>query len=806
MKIIYISVTCLLMNVLCVFNLQAQTGYRISGLVTDSATQKVLDFVTVNLKSDQDATSRTLISKDDGTFAFTGLKAAKYSVSVISMGYRSKTVSVELSADKDLGTIQLLPVSGSLAEVVISGQKPLIRQEADRISYNLQADPDSKGSSVIEMMRKIPYLSVDGDENVMMKGNTNFKVFINGKPSGMMERNFKEILKSMPAATIERIEVITNPPSKYDAEGLAGIINIITQKRVGNGYNASININERFPVGGPGAGTSFIYRQGKFGLSLLGGGSLSDLPVNTNSAGRTTSGSIPTTLIQSGSKESDGRNGYGGSELSYELDSLNLLSAQFNISGSRSAGVNTLSSLLTNSGGTLQGFDLDNNTLNKGNGMDATLNYQLGFKANKNELLTFSYRYMNYGGDQNNDLGIINRINYTTPDYKQISSDEAKEQTYQIDYVHPVKKVNIELGVKAILRDNVSDYQYLFKSGGMFVLDPTRTNTFNNEQNILAGYNSYRFSLKKWNFQAGIRVEKTIVHANFISAAATVNQNYFNVVPTVSASTKFKDQSSMNFGFSQRVSRPGIKRLNPFVDDTNPGFETTGNPNLRADRINAFQAGYSRSKKISLNLGMEIDAANKLTLPVARFDAARNVTVTTQENNGDVLAIVTNANINYPVTKKLSLSLNGNAIRFWITGKDNGAKTTNNILLHSLTLSSGYRFDSGWRISGSLTEVSRNPTGFQGSTNGMVTSSLGLNKDIVKDKLSFSATGRNLFNKYRNNSIETTGTDFSQFSESRDYFRAFSTSLNYRFGKLKEGIKKNKREIKNDDVSNKQGM
>ncbi len=173
-----------------------------------------------------------------------------------------------------------------------------MKQEVDRISYDLQADPESKVFSVLDMMRKVPLLSLDADNNILLKGNSDFKILINGKPSSMVERNYKEILRTMPASSIERIEVITTPPAKYDAEGLAGIINIITNKKLDNGYNGSLNFSERFPNGGPGFGGSFSAKFGKIGMSAFGGASIFKSPQIINSTSRNTFGDENTILTK----------------------------------------------------------------------------------------------------------------------------------------------------------------------------------------------------------------------------------------------------------------------------------------------------------------------------------------------------------------------------------------------------------------------------------------------------------------------------------------------------------------------------
>ena len=691
-----------------------------------------------------------------------------------------------------------------LKEVSITGKKAIIKQKSDRIIYNLQADPDSKGSSVLNMMRKIPYLSVDGGDRVLLKGNSNFKVLINGKPSGILENNLTDLLKSMPASTIQSIEVVTIPPSKYDAEGLAGIINIITSKKEDNGYNGTLNVNGQFPAGGPGAGGSFTLKQGKLGISAFGGASLSDIPETDNSMRRTTTGAEASLLTQSGTTKSNTKGGYLGTELSYEPDSLNLFSGRFNFYGNHSEGSGKQVFSLNEAGEDLQQYGLDQHNNGNTNVIDASVNYQLGAKADKNRLLTFSYQYSaNKRGQFSRNL-IINPVNFSMPGYRQDNRERSSEQTVQIDYVYPLKKLSIEGGVKGIFRDQESNFQYLSfnAQSQQFELRPENSDLFNYTQNVFSAYNSYVLNIKSWSFQWGVRIEQTVIDADYLYSASKAEQNYFKVIPYMSINKNFASGNSLNLGFTQRIKRPGINRLNPFVNRLNPNFETTGNPDLLAVMVNDMQAGYTISGKTGLTVGVDYSFLRNADLAVASFDPLTQITRTTYRNTGRIDGLSTFVNINCPLTKRWNISFNGNLIYFWIAGESEGLYVQKKLLTYAANISTAYSVGQGWRLNGALNVMSRNPTGFQGTTNGMVSSSLSVNKDLIKDKLSVSAVISNPFVKYRDAKTFTSGTNFSQTAIARNYFSSYRMSLNYNFGGLKGKIRKNKREISNDDLSN----
>jgi len=261
----------------------------------------------------------------------------------------------------------------------------------------------------------------------------------------------------------------------------------------------------------------------------------------------------------------------------------------------------------------------------------------------------------------------------------------------------------------------------------------------------------------------------------------------------------FKDHSGLNFGFSQRVKRPDINRLNPFVDRSNPDFITSGNPNLKRVVINTAQIGYHFTKKATVNISLAFNSANGLDLPIAIFNPVNNVTSTTYQNIGNVTGLGGNVNINYPITKQWNFTLNGNSQYFWLSGPVNGIMQNNDFVTLSISTTTGYSFNNGWRANVTVAINGRNPTGLQGSSNGFTSSSVSVNKQIVKNKLTFSAAARNPFEQYRTSTTLTNGSDFTQTNVNQVYFRSFSASLNYNFGKLKDGVKKNKHGINNDD-------
>jgi ferric enterobactin receptor len=762
---------------------------EISGIVADQATKLPLSYVTVRLKTADGTLLKTMLTLNNGSFLFTDLKPEQYQLTLSALGYEG----LQLPA-KGRDTLYLQPKENGLKEVSITADRPIIKQKAGKIIYDMQADPDSKNNQLLDMMRKIPYVSLDGDQNLLLKGSPDFRVFLNGKPSGMFARDLKSILKSIPASTVQSIEVMTTPPSKYDAEGLAGIINIITIKKLSNEWNGTLNLNTRFPEASTGAGSSFTFKKDKWGMSAITGGSLNTSPELTSTGFRQTYGANPTDLFQQRSRNPKSKSGYLGTELSYEIDTLNLISARLNTNGNWSENNGVLHSTLMGAGATLQAYDLAERTRANSGGLDFSADYQLGFKADKNRMLTLSYSYQNNKNDPSTEALISNVLNYPNQDYRQEQNDYTKENTVQLDYVYPHKNLTIEMGAKGIFRNNKAD----FKVDN----DPQNSDHLTYKQQVLSAYNSYQLNWKSWNLQAGVRLEHTLIDADFLTNTANVKQNYTNLFPTITISKTLKDGNGINAGFSQRMKRPGINRLNPFVNRINPDFETTGNPDLRPVVVNSISLGYNSSKKLTFNAGMDYSFLNEADLPVSTFDPVSNITRKTYDNSGKLTGLSSFIYLRYPLTSRLDLSLNGRAIYFWMSGEAMGQKTKTELFTWSFNLSSGYNFEGGWRTSANLFLESRNPTGFQGTTNGVLSSSFNLSKTLIKDKLSFGAGINNPFTKFRTNKTVTEGPQFYQTDYSQSYFRSFSVNLNYNFGGLKDNLKKNKRGIRNNDLSN----
>jgi len=778
----------------------------IKGLVTDSATQKPLSYITLALKDSlaQQAIKSSL-TKPDGSFELTQLPVKSYQLVVIAVGYQTKTLILPAFGAGarpviDLGSIALSASSNQLKEVAISASRPLVKQEIDRLSYDVQADPDSKALTAMDMMRRVPLLSVDGDDNIQLQGSGSYRIFINGKPSALLANSPKDVLRSMPANTIQKIEVITTPPSKYDAEGLAGIINIITFKKTTDGYNGTLSTRYSYPYGPSISGTGTV-KSNKFGASaFFGTGRQTTTHVTADNLRQTFDAQQPgvvTSLFKQQVSMSNGGNYlYGGTEMSYELDTLNLLTANLNYSlGKFDQEYSRNTQFYTSN---QQSYLLLSNGGNNWEGIDAGLNYQLGFKRKKDQLLTASYRYSYYLNGQQSNISAVNRANFTNPDYNQKNDAGAREHTFQLDYVHPVSQLTIESGGKVILRRNFSEAsgQQLLASG--YTDDPARRNDFKYSQDVYSLYNSYQLKLSKYTFKAGARLEHTRIDANFITNNTPLELNYTNIVPSVSAMRTLPNNQSLTFGYTSRLERPGIQQLNPFVDRTNVQYISTGNPNLRPVTSYLFELTHTKTGKGTLSNKLSYMYTGNSIIQV--LSVANGVSTNTYDNIGTVKILRWNVSGNYALNNKLNVNFNSGLFYIWVTGPYNGRIYSNQGIRTNTMANLTYKPADTWSF-GLLGGYNRRYILLQGSSNDFVYSTVSCSKSFFNKNATITAVVNNPYQKIFAFTQYSDTPDFYQSNTSYQIYRTFNISFSYKFGRLSSDIKKNKRSINNDDKS-----
>jgi hypothetical protein len=788
---------------------QNQDGLiRIKGVLKDSASTKSLAYVLVGVReSDKKDLIKTVYTKEDGSFEITGLQGQGYELVISSLGFKSKIIPLQqfpaTNAEVDIGEVGLAIAVSLLQEVEVTAGKKLVKQDIDKLTYDVEADPESQTAIVLDILRKVPMVTVDAEDNIKLKGSGNFKVLVNGRASSMFERNPKEVFKSMPASSIKSIEVITNPSAKYDGEGLGGIINIITHRRSPGGYNGSVNLGLIQPKGYNGS-SYLTAKAGKFGITNYFGTGFYTTPTTASNLFRNDV-ERKTRLSQQGITNHQGDYRYHSLEGSFELDSLNLFTAYMYMNGGSYDSYlqqNVRNEKTT--GLLLQDYIRIDDSFSKWNNYDLGADYQRGFHNHKERLLTFSYRFGNYTNNYNSDFTFEPVFNFRQPKGLTGNTGNATEETWQVDYVQPIRKQTLELGVKSIHRSNTSAYKYLSydTKESQYLLDPALSNSLNYDQEIAAAYSSLTIRLNKWSGKLGARWENTKVNANFHTSDAVVDQGYFNFLPSAYLFRQLTEESRVKLSYNQRIERPGLRYINPYVNVIDPKNIFYGNPELEAAISHFIDVEFSADIKESfVTASMYYNFTNQV---IQQFTilGPDDITRTTYGNIGENRRFGFNFYGNFPITKKLTLNINTNATYQWWNSIVGGKLVETEGPAGNATGNLSYNFGKNWRFNANFSYNSRLIL-VQGRSSGYINNSASVSKEFLRSrKASITFSASNPFQRERFVYSQLNDPVFTQRQEFFYIVRRFNASFNYRFGKLKEDIARKKRGIYNDDLKN----
>ena len=595
----------------------AQTGggsaaFTIKGQVVDSLSNESVPYATLRiaLASAPQNPVKLLACDDDGKFTATMNKPGKYVMTMESLGKAPAKKTFTLSENKkllDFGKLFMNDDTQQLKEVTVVAQKPLVKVEVDKLTYNLEDDPEAKTNNALEMFRKVPMVTVDGEDKIQLKGSSNYKIYMNGKPSNLLSGdNASDVLKSMPASSIKNIEVITDPGSKYDAEGVGGIINIITTKNALQGYTGTVRANAS-TLGSFGGGGYVSMKAGKFGITANYGYNYRNSPWNDSYSERFTDEDMladgnPTRLEEKGRSKNKGPFQYGYLEGSYEIDTLNLLSVGVNLFRGKNKSLSELDAVLDPLDGIdnrLRSYDpvyrYNRNSVSEGTFGSTDINVDFQHSTSKkDELLTLSYRFSQSPNDNEGrtEVDVQEGYYYLSGEYPKWNINDAStvEHTGQVDYTTPLfEKQTLEVGVKYINRQNKSNtLEQIYNDSTKIWEDRSRDNSqFKHTQHIYSAYLGYLVRLNKFGIKAGVRAEGTSLKASFARKPdLNFSTDYFDVVPNATLTYQMDMSSQIRLGYNMRIQRPGIWFLNPYINDVNPQNISQGNPNLDSEKSN----------------------------------------------------------------------------------------------------------------------------------------------------------------------------------------------------------------------------
>ncbi|WP_080240423.1 TonB-dependent receptor domain-containing protein [Spirosoma rigui] len=788
----------------------------ISGSLIDSATRQPVPFATVAVRN-ADALLAGTTTDSAGAFRLPSLALGNYTLTLSSVGYRSRNQSVTLSADQPAAVVGAIPLrseSRTLGEVTVAAQKALIEEKGDKLVYNAEKDVSNVGGSAADVLRKVPSLSLDLDGNVQMRGNSNIRILINGKPSAMMARNLADALRQMPADNIKSVEVITSPGAKYDAEGAAGVINIITKKAL-QGFNGSVmaslgNLNRS-------TNTKLSAKTRKLGVSLSANG-YQFRQVREAQTTRTTllDGQPLNYLAQRSASDNTGTGGYGEFSLDYDPDSTSRINFSANAWGGSYPNNSTVINRLTDpAGNPLQYFRNDIQLSNPyGNsqfdlGYTKTFRKPVGVTSEREFTLLTQFSRM-----PDNYFYTTNR--YTLDEVEQLSFRQHstnysrnKEYTLQADYTHPflirtgrdTTQFKLEMGLKAIRRDIGSEYRVEQSLDGQSPLlpDPGQSNDFDYNQQIVAGYTAIRVEARrKWNLNLGARYERTTIDGNFLTTQTTLANQYANLIPSVTLS-KGIGLHTLKASYTQRIQRPQLWYLNPWLNASDPRNLQTGNPYLNPELNHAIELGHSVTTKggLSVNTAFYWRMTNNAIEYVRTVDEA-GVSLSRPQNIARRVAYGMNMNLSGQATK--TWTLNGGIDLRYVDLSSPMLNQGNSGLVGNFNISSTYKMPHNYTFQ---TNANMNSgwISLQGKSTPFYWYGFALKREMLDKKASLTLGVNNPFNRGVSQHFRQSAPSFE--SDTRSFFvsRSVRLAFEWRFGQMSAGGRES-RKIRNDDAGN----
>lgn len=681
----------------------------------------------------------------------------------------------------------------TLKAAAVTVRRDLVTADADKLTYNVQADPKAEGSNLIDILRAVPMLSINGDEEVLLNGSNDYKVLVNGRSTGMLARNFNQLIKTIPASSIKEIQVITNPPVKYDAEGIGGIINIVLARRLKSGYCGSLGANAS--TLGTVSGNGYLNAQlGKFTFSANASGMY--FP-NPTVHGVTEIENYTSETNHYHKLEFDNDNIYRiGSlslEASYEPDSLNLITLSGWTNFQKILADYDIAETFWNSGHvkTVEMLEPTVRT-NRYNTFSGELAYQKTFR-NDGGILTFSYSIDGNPNSTDNNIIVKPVLNY--PDYHRHSfnTEHTIQQIGQIDYFAILQKTHqIESGAKYTLRSHVADSQDELwdYAEEKWVIDDLNVNDLDYQQHIFAAYASYGYRFSKLTLKAGTRLEYTLNRGLSKSASGnlTFDNSNFNIVPYLNAAWKIDSRNTLSASYTRRLGRPSVTYLNPYIFEESPYSKMHGNPDLRTVVSDALTLTYRTSGET-----WDLTARTYGSLCNNKIEYLSEV-----YPDGGKVSTYRNAVIHNHIDEMLSFS--------WSPGERFSLQTSamlgynwfhapsleqkNDGIGWSFDLSSNVDFWKGAMgfVAGS---ISGGETTLQRTYHGVdYVYSLGLRQGFLQNRLILSATAVMPFqNRYYGPTRDTYAENYYQHNEYWYCPRQFYLSLTWRFGKTSINFK-----------------
>ncbi len=774
----------------------------ISGKVLEKGSKVAIEYATVSFKNTTTKELFGAMTDATGTFTFE-ITPGEYSGEIELMSYKKTIIAAKKYTENAfLGTFTLEADISQLQDVVVIAEKSTVEIKLDKRVYNVGKDMMVKGGTVSDVLDNVPSVTVDTEGNVALRGNENVKILIDGKPSGLAGINVADALKLLPADAVEKVEVITNPSARYDAEGGGGIINIVIRKGKSNGINGSIIVSTGDPEN-YGVSTSLNKKGTNFNLFSNFGYNYRNNPGNslTNAEYFNSDGTTSRYINERRTNErlSEGYNANFGIDLnlSKSLTWTNALTFR------ESSGKNPDNVFFYNYDA-LQNPTFVRNRLNDANSDEFSIEYTSNFTK----------KFEKDGHQLTVDIAVSqNRENEIATIYDQIIGDPStlfteitdnkqsqQRNLFQTDYVLPIgKDGRFEAGYRGSFQEGITEFE----------IAPTSSysNTLEYNEYVNSFYTQYGSKINKFSYFLGLRFEDSNIDVNSLTANDYNNKKYNNLFPSATLNYEISEKSSMSISYSKRINRPRGRFLNPFSTYSSNINVFQGNPDINPSLTDAIDVGYlTKWDKITFSTSAYVNVTNAAFQFIRKesglFVQGVPVIISTPINLAKEYRAGFEFNLNYTPYKWWRLNGNFNLFRNETQGNyrytnylnavvvqnfDNIALTWTSRLSSKISLP--YKIDWQTNVSYEAPQTTA-----QGKRLGNYGINLAFSKDVLNDKGTIALNVSDVFNS-KKRIIETHIENVvSSYSEMQMRVRQITLSFTYRFNKKKTDKERTKRE------------
>ena len=788
-----------------------QKEVTITGKVIDKETSQGLEYATIAFFSKrQNKIVTGGLTDAKGNFSIP-IPSGMYNVTIEFIGFKTQTIEDKrISQNEAIGTFLLDIESESLDEVNIIAERTTVELKLDKKIYNIGKDLTVRGGTVSDVLDNVPSVSVDVEGNVALRGNDDVRILINGKPSGLVGLNSTDALRQLPAESIERVEVITSPSARYDAEGTAGILNIILRRSKLQGLNGALTVNAGHPTSA-GISGNINFRTGDFNFFNTSGYNYREVPGNSNSETEFFNEDEPSTFLNE-KRDFDrlrkGLNTNFGVEWYVNETSSLTTSIVYRNSDNESNTTNILDEL-DNTGALINRTTRFDPEFEDDKTIQYALNYDKQFNGNSQHKLTFDFQFEN---SKETEASLISQNDVLVED---VITDEVQDRVLlQSDYVKPIgENGQFEFGYRGNFLKLDTDYIIQNSDDGVnFVLNTDLSNNLFFKQYVNAVYSQYGNKLgEKFSYLMGLRVEDTKITIEQETSQDFSKKSYTQLFPTVNLAYEISQDESVTIGYNRRIRRPRSRFINPFPSRSSATRLFQGNPDLDPSISDAFDVGYlNRLGKITISGSVYYQNAKDVFSFISRatddfyiFETNQTVNLNDPDfeqlnEDFDLVPIVRSGPVNlaqneryggevtvtYRPSRKFNVNANFNIFQSITRGDFEGQNFDAENLSWFARFNAKYTLPAGidWQTRLFYRGPSENA---QNKSKGILSTDLAFSKDLFKEKASLAFRVSDVFNSRKRRSESFTPT-FNSDSEFQWRQRSFNLSFTYRFNQKKQ--------------------